>query len=425
MRFVRKAFRLFFLMLFLCNIPVHAEKFFETEMSAISENQSVAEAKKEIFQEVVKAVSIERIVALIGAEVYEKNKELIEQKVIQNSSKYVVFFKTGSLTPAENGFEQKVFLKISLVSLQTMLLELGILYNQEARPVVAHFLKINDRSSSKSYLWWAEDSAITKQKWSENDKLGRYARKVEEVFSEELKKSGAYLLPSISKQQIGFLPSIMRKKVLSEKEMAAMAFILKANALLIGEVNITGERSLVGDTQLTVFVTMKNLSNGRTIADLSRKFAGKNIENQQVDSTTEEGDSHSEEDDIEDEKVFLEMVGEVAGDLKVQVQKAWQKGIFGSQLYRLVLKGPLSYKDTLAFKSSLSSNVRLVKAVRERLFEPDQVHFEVDVTGKLDELVEYISRQEKQGIRFKFEEVSEGRVFFRVEKVKLVYDHVE
>ena len=391
------------------SLPGKSADFLELERVGESAAEDPGEAKKEILQSVIGQASEEQAKLLLGEKRYTENEDLIKSKVFQNSGKYVVFFKTRGLKKTPEGFQQEIFLKISLESLQAMLLELGILYDQKARPVVLHFLRLTDRSKSQSFRWWTENSTETQSS------LVSYALETERTLSEELRKSGAYLLPVVEKEQKSLIPQVLQKKVLSERDMEVIASLLKANAILVGDINLIGENSLVETPQVTLFFSMKNLSNNRTIAELSRKYevsAAKKSDENSGFQQERLGNSMAE--------AFPGLVKSTGADLKQQVQKAWQKGIFGSSLLHLVIQGDVSYRTLKKVKEGLKRNVRLVKGVRERLFEPGQTHFEVDVTGAMESLVDYFGTMEIEGVRLKLVEASSSKMILRLQESKEV-----
>ena len=70
---------------------------------------------------------------------------------------------------------------------------------------------------------------------------------------------------------------------------------------------------------------------------------------------------------------------QVSKDLGQQIKIAWQKGTFGAELVQLKISGNISFDKYKDLKSKLSS-LKQVKSLKERLFEPNSVEFEVDVS---------------------------------------------
>ena len=108
---------------------------------------------------------------------------------------------------------------------------------------------------------------------------------------------------------------------------------------------------------------------------------------------------------------FYQVVGErlsdlyteMARDLSVQLYDSWKQGTFGTTSVSLVLTGSLNYNQLNQFKKLLVQRLQPIKQIRERLFEPSRVTFELDSDVSSRELANHLKKE--QFPRFRVEVV--------------------
>lgn len=352
----------------------HAQSYLEVERTGVSEEANASRAKKEILDTVIREVSEEQILKLVGEKSFNSNRTVVENEILNKSGKYIVFFKTKDFRYQQGVYSQSVYLKLDMKSLQSVLLKSGLLYDQKEKPVILPFLKVADRSRSKSFAWWTTEA--TQKKGLEKLDLSSLAKSFEKVVSKELKEAGAYLVPALQSEYVNLVPEKLRKNRLSAREKVELAKIFDGNLYMVGELNLMGAGRLIEETKMTVYLSLVSIENEKVIAELSRKF-----------KSNDSGSTHLEKSEIE------KFVSEAVKDLKAQLEQAWQKGAFGSKSIRLAFKGNFSYKEIEKLKELLSGNVRLVKTLRERLFEPGKVSFEVDMNGTAQDIFEFLKER--------------------------------
>ena len=101
---------------------------------------------------------------------------------------------------------------------------------------------------------------------------------------------------------------------------------------------------------------------------------------------------------------------EVSKDLAGQVLDAWQRGTVGSNTLKLALRGSLNPRQLRDLKASIQKNVHEIKALKERVFEPNQVTFEVDYTGTPQQLGERLKSGVMPGFNVKVVDATERAV---------------
>ena len=119
-----------------------------------SKEATRSKARKAIFEQAVEEISNKYILEIVGEEKAKRNKNLIRNKIIKNSKKYILTSTTGALENKKGTFTMPVTLKMSLTNLNKLLLDEGLLYKIEGQPSVIPVVGFTDRVNSKAYNWW-------------------------------------------------------------------------------------------------------------------------------------------------------------------------------------------------------------------------------------------------------------------------------
>src|SRR5688572_25940299 len=90
--------------------------------------------QKEVFDRAIEKVSNQFIEQLIGESKATKNQTLIKNRIVKNSGKYIVFIRAQNPVVGNEGTRYPVSMKISTKTLETLLLQEGLLYRTEGPP---------------------------------------------------------------------------------------------------------------------------------------------------------------------------------------------------------------------------------------------------------------------------------------------------
>ncbi len=352
-----------------------AQEFIDLVEVGTSKNSDPFQARKAIQEEIVNRVSNRYISEFIGEKKVQKNQNLINAKIIKNSGKYIPTIKVGKLENAGGGQKQmSVSLKISVKNLKQMLLEEGLLYEQEGPATVLPMIAIVDKSHLLAYRWWVAD----------NDKSKNFLHQQLAALHTEIAKSfkhqGFYLRNPLSTGEKNLIPQAFQIDALRMEDYMFLGEFFKSQIILKGDIRF--EPGLEGSEfyKIQLRLTAVHTGNGRVVAEVIRTL------------DTEPGLF---------ERVIpgkLEAsLPEVATDLASQMHEAWQKGTFGARLVKLTLRGPIEYKNLAKFKDQVEQKLGEIKSIRERLFEPKQVTFEVDTSTSTDALTEKFRRTKFDG----------------------------
>ncbi|MFV8259081.1 hypothetical protein ACNQKP_14835 [Bdellovibrio bacteriovorus] len=350
--------------------------------SGVSKETNPQVAKRVIQDEAAQKVSEEIIQELIGNDRFLKNKTLIQNKIIRNSARYIPFTKPSALTQSADEFKMSVAMKVSLKDLKQMLQDSSLLNENEAVPVVLPLVSWQDRVEGRSYRWWLP---LDKNPQGFLVKEGRL---LEEALRGAFQKNNFYLIKPIEAGLAASVPADFQNEKVGGEDAQFFAQYFNAPVVVDGQVNLTkGERN---NFRIEIKMTALQVSNGRAIADVSRRF---------------DTDGGSFENAID--KKLREVLEGTANDLAVQVMDAWQRGSVGTSVIRLTIQGRQPLPVLEGVKEKIRSQLTQVKNIRERLVSADSVSFEVDTSVPASELVGKLETLDLDGK--KLSRVSEGQ----------------
>lgn len=349
--------------------------------SGVTKETNPQVAKRVIQDEASQKVSEEIIQELIGKERFLKNKTLIQNKIIKNSARYIPFTKPTALTQVGEEYKMSVAMKVSLRDLKQMLQDNSLLNENEASPVVLPMVSWQDRVEGRSYRWW-----LPLEK-NPQGFLVKEGRLLEEALRGAFQKNNFYLIKPMESGLAAGVPVDFQNEKVSAEDAQFFAQYFNAPVIVDGQVNLTkGERN---NFRIELRLTATQVSNGRAIADVSRRF---------------ETESGSFENAVD--KKLREVLEVTANDLAVQVMDAWQRGSVGTSVIRLTIKGRQPLPVLEGLKEKIRSQVTQVKNIRERLVSAEGVSFEVDTSVPPSELVGKLEALDVDGK--KLARVSEG-----------------
>lgn len=355
----------------------------------LHETMPVGEAtdpKNQLTKQAVEKVSLESIESFIGKERLAANRKKIEEKIIANSSKYLLSMRTGQVQKEKGNFALDVQLKISLKNLRSLLLAEGLLYQMDGTPTLLPAVRISDQVALQTYAWWdAKNSSSSFAKGAFDIFIADLAGKI---------KSTNFQLRTPWKDKKALNAKVSDK--LTSIEALQLAEASKSAILMRGEITFT-PKEVTGSYVITVNLTATQTSNGRVMADVQRKYE------------TQPGSYRN----VIVPK-FKEVSPKIAADLVVQLDDAWKKGQFGTQLVKLAVRSDLTPKQLEAFKKTLLLQVRDIKGIRERLLSAGRTVYDIDSSTPAQQLALTLKGQNLTQFKVQVADVENEEIEIRV-----------
>lgn len=363
-------------------------------VEASSEKSSQTQARQDIFKQAIDKVSKQYIEQIIGEAKYSKNKDTIENKIIRQSGKYVLFIKSDNAEASEaGGIQMTVSMKLSLKSLQKLLLEQGLLYKISGPPKVLPLIQIQDRVGGASYSWWTGNTT------GNTAFLAAQIDVLHQALRKDLLPKGFY---SINPEKGGFsgaLPAIFQTDSLPTEDELFVGDFFDSQIVVSGALLFKKSRKRADAYEIDVKLTAHHTSNGRVVGEVIRTY------------TTEPGPMTR----VINEKT-REVFPSISNDLTIQLHDAWKSGTFGTTLIRLVVHGDLNFQNLKAFKDQFLNQVAGVKTLRERKFLPGQVIFEIDSDSSADQISQAISKTSFQNFEVSVNDSGSREIELKVQR---------
>lgn len=317
--------------------------------------------RRKVQADAFEKVSEEVIQELIGVERFNKNKSLIKNKIVKNSSRYIPFTKPSEVKLENGKSTMSLSMKVSLKDLKQLLQSNGLLNDNDSVPIVLPMITIQDKIAGDSYRWW-----------NRKDSGSGFSMKEGRLIESQLKSSFSYNgfhLLSATEGNLGEqVPSEYKSDRPSSEDLEFLSQRFNAPVLLDGTVTVS-ESENKGQFVIEIKLTAFQVSNARTIADISRRF---------------EASGKSYEAAVD--KKLASVFESAANDLAVQIADVWQRGAIGTSIVGITLYGRQNIKALEEFKGKVSGQIPQVKSIRERLISSDAMSYEVDTNLSSREL---------------------------------------
>lgn len=361
---------------------------FDDELLPITEEgsskaTSQVEAQREIQGKLISGVARSQVIEIIGEKRYQKNRTMVENRIVREAAKFIPFVQPGDIQKQPDGtWKMKVDLKLSVGSLRKMVIDTGLLSDADTPVTVMPMITFTDRMKAVSYRWWMGDSQDEVRK-----PLVEWSRALENQLHRELMKQGFHLLLPLDGTVSNQLPQPFRVDRASSQDLKMIGDYLGISMVVRGDVRVKDSRELPGAWQIQVKLEVIPVQGGRTVAEISRTLE------------TDSGPAA-----IVVKKKLEKESGDLARDLSTQVFEAWTRGTLAATTLKLAVKGNLTPKQLGEFRTQLlkSKAMRDIKAIRERLFEPGQVTYEIDYAASPEDFREKLKSLELSTFHEKF-----------------------
>ncbi len=369
------------------------------EMTALTEEgtakaESAPEASKAIVQNVTQAVARRSMLEMIGEKSYQKNKSLIENRIIRESFKFIPFVTPGTPVKSSDGWKMSVQLKVSLSSLREMVLANGLLFDVEGPAAILPLVALSDRINQRQWRWWLLEKEDDGRKF-----LLQVQDRFNQAMYNEMNLKGFYLIRPQTTALVGVLPESFRSERLRPEDLRFWGEFFNAQMALKGDLRLRQSSAISGGYQISIKLQAVQTANSRSVAEVARTY--------ETEPGTFEAVVRSK---------LATALPEVAKDLTTQIVDAWQKGTLGSNLLRLSVRGHLDPKQVNEFRNAVLKSMREIKMMRERVIEANGITFEVDYTGGAQDFGERFRHLSIPGFTMRVSDATDAGVVVDVKK---------
>ncbi len=370
----------------LAQAQVGAEELLTISSEGLSKATSASEASREIQAKIISNVAREQALEMIGEKRFQKSKSLVESRIVREAAKFIPFVQPNDPEKLPDGsWKMKVDLRVSLANLRRLVIDAGLMTDADTPVTIFPMVNVVDRAKSVNFRWWMGDINDESRKV-----VSEWLKIVHRHFHEELMRQGFDLLLPLE-AAIGFsptpLPSAFRVERPSTQDMKAIAEYTGAAMFLRGEVRVK-------DSQIQIHCEVVPVLGGRTVAEVTRTI-----------------EAEAGPPELVIGRKLKKEIPEIARDLATQVFEAWTRGTLVANTIRLAVKGNLTPKQMGDFRNQIMRSMREIKALRERMFEPGRVIFEVDYASTAEDFKTRLKALELSGFSDRYvvdSELGEG-----------------
>ena len=329
------------------------------------------EAKQEISKKAIEYYSLKYIKQIVGPSWNERDLSSVQDKVLNQSGKYIPFINSHNFKANENGFEMSVDVKISLKNLKDILLSEGLLYIGDGPLKILPMVTFIDEVNKIRWAWWLE----TTETYPDHSHLYDYGLQLENILKEAFFKKGFYSLSPLEYKFKSSLPHVLINKSLRRPNHHDITTFLGAEMVLTGKVEITQNKQVENSFDLHFQLSGIHSISRKIITSLERTYSTKSGLFQQVVP-----------------EKLLAVYPEITQNLLDQLYRVWKKGTLRTRQIQITLNGTLNHQQVRAFKKMLAAKSEWVKEVRIRRFEPSKVVLEIESEQNPQEIANHFQK---------------------------------
>lgn len=340
---------------------VHARELTDMNIQISSDKQG-SEAKQEAFDKATAEATLKLTEEILTPERAAKYWSNLKPKLLKNSARYVIFIK-GSPPEVSGGLTRiNVQLRLSGDALEGLLREEGLLSSGTVR--VLPVVQISEQNGTP-YTWWAEKL--------EGGGPPEIFKKFMVQLATKFKARNAYVMDPLNPSFRLSVPSAYRTEVLRREDQALLAQYLKADVVVSGNVAVQKVKAEGSEVKLVFDLQIWQAKSGREIGAIQREEVVASLQ----------------------PKVLLAALdqagGKVVDELSAKLGEVLAMGGLNLNLIKLSVKGNLDFRQQTDFRKLLAG-LREVKVLRERLFEPTRVIYEIETAASGQDLAKSVQQ---------------------------------
>ena len=325
-------------------------------------------ARLKAIDRITDEVALEMIREELGDRTFNENSKKIKDQLGALKKRFIPTYKTLKSEKAQDSYHFEVELKISKRDMRQVLKERGFFIDYKKTGIILPFMEFNNQVNEESYRWWSSSFKAGKT-------LKSLSYDFEKEFYQGFLERGFFLLRPQAFKMIHILPDFLRKVYLTQTEMVQITDLKRGQLYITGQVNILNSPLGKRAYRLRARLDCRQVSNGKSVAQI----------NLSLDTNGVKTLSQISEDV---KKLALSASRDLAG----QIYDLWQGGGFDSQTLQLVVAGELNHRQIEEIKELLYKGFGSKEKIRERLFEPERVTFELDYSQGVESFLKKLKK---------------------------------
>jgi len=336
-----------------------------TDMSLeITTDKKGPEAKQDAFDQATVQATQRLTEEILGTERSGHLWATLQPKLLKNSTRFVLFVKGSAPIETPTGSKITVTLKLSPDNLETLLREEGVLSSGGVK--VLPLVEVIDSRGSR-YVWWT--GSLDDDKSLPAELFKRFYSKLSAKF----KAKNIYVLDPTNSSFRMSVPASYRSENLRREDQISFAQYLRADVVISGKIFVGRQAQDNNELRMTYDLQLWQAKSGREIGDVQRADPLSSESPKVVQAMLEQTD------------------GKVVEELGNRLGDTIASGSLNLNVVKVSITGNMTYRQEAELKHLLGQ-VREIKVLRERLFEPSRVVLEAETPSTGPELAKIIQK---------------------------------
>lgn len=336
------------------------EQSLDLQVDVLTGTKDPGVARRELLDVAAKKGIEEFLKSEFGDEVFNKQRSLIESRIVKDFSKYVPSSRHVEIKELPEGFKSTVMVKLNRRDLMKRASEIGLRRPSEMEPIVLPVWTWIDEVKGVQHSWW-QPMTSTENLWWQSVALNW-----ETSAAGAFEKQGVQFLRPQQLKFVTAVPESARKMNLGKEDIDTMAKHWRAPMALDGAVRVSAVAGKTDVYRIDLNWTVRFLRNGREVGEIVRSFE------------TDPGSF-----DIVVDRKLKEIKDTIVQEIAEQVGETRQRGTLQAETVEFEINGDLSPAQKELLRAHLAAKYRGIKGVRERILAGKKTTFEVDLVQPL------------------------------------------
>ncbi|MGI9548940.1 MAG: hypothetical protein ACR2M7_03035 [Bdellovibrionales bacterium] len=361
---------MFFYKLFFCFLCFFSFSGFSQDVKRVEIEIKTDEMNRRlIIEKALNEVSRSFVKDFLGEKKFNMEIDKIENVVIKNQNKYVLFTKMGKSEEQEDGtYLTKVSLGLSKDNLQSLLVEHNLFYSSEGSSCVLPIVSFETQlKNKKKYAWWKDSFQREQNIYRGLAEIKQNTpRSLAQAFysslNQEMIKNGFYSVDPVFARIYDATPRSFLPRGNQSQDFISLSKFLSCDIVLSGTVDILKNNkssSYVGQWSFNIF----NIKTKQKLFEFNKEM-------KLVDFGNE----------VDLEKEFKNKLSYIFNSVGFQLSSYKDRGSLDLNRMIVSVQGPLDYHQKEKLKKYLVKEIPSLKRLQERLLASNKIVYEAEIS---------------------------------------------
>ncbi len=352
------------------------------------------DSTEKAVQQAVRDLSLDLMERFIEPSKLKAQKTRIQKIISTYSNRYILYTQTSPPAKKEDGSSViTVTIGFSEKNLKQILLQEDLFYSGVSHLRVFPLILFEDFVRGESHAWWIKEDDPPSDFMK--SQISGFYDQVQETFM----SYGFFLINPERAGSAWFIPENLRFESPKKRYVFDLARFFQSYLVMTGSVKVR-ESDMESILNLKMELTVYHAKSGRTLASSER------FEKIQVDEKKPENTRPL--------SLFLKKNPHFAKSLAAQLKSIYETGQLSANVFRLIVRGNLSYSAFDRFQKLLSKQIQDIRNLKEHIIRSHSVTYIMNAASDLKSLSEKIKTADFAGFRVQVYRISTNEIILKV-----------